>query len=121
MMQLVGFDFGFVGNYLSMANLNAISGDTLWANDVRLLLQKFENSGGLTFFQDFHLPLPVINYASGNMAFTSNLVYLSNYRFPLGILQFLLEGNAKHPELDMTLGYGSVRCHRIRFLFCGTL
>ncbi|MFQ6606144.1 MAG: DUF5723 family protein [Fidelibacterota bacterium] len=105
MMQLVGFDFGFVGNYLSMANLNAISGDTLWANDIRLLLQEFENSDGLTFFQDFHLPLPVINYASGNMAFTSNLVYLSNYRFPMGILQLLLEGNAKHPELDMTLGY----------------
>ena len=31
MLQLFGLDFGIVGNYLSLANLNAISGDTLWS------------------------------------------------------------------------------------------
>ena len=31
MMQVVGFDMGFAGNFLSLQNLNSLSGDTLYA------------------------------------------------------------------------------------------
>ena len=67
------------------------------------LFRQFEDAGGLAFSQDFHLPLPIINYSSGNMAFTSNLVWMSNLVFPIGILELLFYGNGKRPEMDMTL------------------
>ena len=31
MLQMFGFDFGIVGNYISFANLNALSGDTIYS------------------------------------------------------------------------------------------
>lgn len=115
MIQLFGVDFGIVGNWLSLSNLNAISGDTLFAlgqkpgnpkfdNKTRLL-NELEDTGGLTYFQDLHIPLPMLNYSSGNMALTSNTIILSNYSLPYGLLELGLSGNAHNPDVDMTLNY----------------
>ncbi|MEC8838680.1 MAG: hypothetical protein VYA09_00860, partial [Candidatus Neomarinimicrobiota bacterium] len=103
MLQVIGFDMGFAGNFLSLQNLNSLSGDTLYAlgenprnpNDDSKdkLFRQFEDAGGLAFSQDLHFPLPIINYSSGNMAFTSNLVWMSNLVFPIGILELLFYGN----------------------------
>ena len=57
------------------------------------------------FFQDFHLPIPVLNFAYENLAFTSNAIFLANYKLPIGLLELMMYGNADKPELDMTLGY----------------
>lgn len=115
MLQLFGVDFGIVGNWLSLANLNTISGKTLYAegenpenpndNSKTQLLNELKDSGGLTFFQDLHIPLPLLNYSSGNMALTTNTLILSNYQIPYGFMQLLLEGNANNPDIDMTLHY----------------
>ena len=77
MLQVIGFDLGFAGNFLSLQNLNSLSGDTLYAlgenprnpNDDSKdkLFRQFEDAGGLAFSQDLHFPLPIINYSSGNM------------------------------------------------------
>ena len=74
MLELFGFDFGIVGNYLSLANLNALSGDTLYSKGEKpgdpnfdnktALLQELEEGGGLNYFQDLHLPIPVMNFSS---------------------------------------------------------
>lgn len=115
MLQLFGLDFGIVGNYISLANLNAISGDTLYSkgedtnnpslDNKTALMNELEEGGGLNFFQDVHLPIPLLNFSSGNMALTTNTLILQNYRFPFGFLQLLLDGNADNPDIDMTLHY----------------
>jgi hypothetical protein len=115
MLQLFGLDFGIVGNYLSLANLNAISGDTLYSKGEKpghpnfdnksALLQELKEGGGLNYFQDLHIPLPILNFSSGNMALTTNTLILQNYRFPFGILQLILEGNVDNPDIDMTMNY----------------
>jgi hypothetical protein len=115
MLQLFGLDFGIVGNWLSLSNLNAISGDTLYSKGERpgnpnydnktALLQELEEGGGMNYFQDLHLPMPVMNFSSGNMALTTNTLILQNYRFPYGLLQLILDGNADNPDIDMTMHY----------------
>jgi len=115
MLQLFGLDFGIVGNYISLANLNAISGDTLYSAGERpgqpnfdnksALMNQLEESGGLTYFQDLHVPIPILNFASGNMALTTNTLILQNYRFPYGLMQLVLDGNADNPDIDMTMHY----------------
>ena len=127
MLQLFGLDFGIVGNYLSLANLNAISGDTLWSkgenpnnpsiDNKTTLLRELEDGGGLNYFQDWHLPIPLMNYSSGNMALTTNTLILQNYRFPYGLLQLILDGNADNPDIDMTMHYEIMGVNELAFTF----
>ena len=127
MLQLFGFDMGLSGNFISLENLNSLSGDTLYAegenprnpndNSKDRLFRQFQDAGGLAFAQNIHLPLPVINYSSGNMAFTSNLVWMSNIVFPLGILELLFYGNGKRPELDMTFNLEVFGINELGFTF----
>jgi len=81
------------------------------------LFRQFQDAGGLAFAQNIHLPLPIINYSSGNMAFTSNLVWMSNIVFPLGILELLFYGNGKRPELDMTFNLEVFGINELGFTF----
>ena len=46
MLQLGGFDFGVVGNYISMSNLYSLSGDTLSNNEKDLLYDNFKDNDG---------------------------------------------------------------------------
>ncbi|MBT3589580.1 MAG: hypothetical protein HOK52_12385 [Candidatus Marinimicrobia bacterium] len=103
--QLFGFDTGVIGNFISFETIAEYSGDTLYTADKDKLFENFEDAGGLTFFQDFHLPIPALNFTSGNLAFTSNAIFLSNFKLPIGLLEMMMYGNANKPELDMTLGY----------------
>ena len=83
MMQIGGLNFGLGNNYLSIAGLNWLSGDTLDSEEKSLILNRLENSNGLSFRMNGQAALPAINFASGNMAITSNLMYFSPTRCPL--------------------------------------
>ena len=102
MMQIGGIDLGLGNNYLSIARLNWLSGDTLDNEEKSLILNRLENSGGLTFDMNGQVALPAINFGSGNMAITSNLMYFSSYAIPAGMARLILEGNANNPNIDMT-------------------
>lgn len=127
MLQLFGVDFGIVGNYLSLANMNAISGDTLYSagekpgdpnyDNKTALMNELEEGGGLNYFQDLHLPLPILNFASGNMALTTNTLIMQNYRFPYGLMQLILDGNADNPDIDMTMHYEVMGVTEYAFTF----
>lgn len=117
MLQLLGFDFGMVGNYFSLSNLSDISGDTLNEREKEKLYSNFLNTGGMRFYQDMNIPLPLLNYASGNMAITSNLVVINRILVPTGIVRLLLYGNGNNPNLDMTLHYESMGVNEIAFSF----
>jgi len=127
MLQLFGIDMGIGGNFISLQNLNSLSGDTIYAagenpknpydDSKDRLFRQFDDAGGLAFRQDFHLPMPIINYSSGNMAFTSNLVWMSNLVFPIGILELLFYGNGRRPNMDMTFNVEVFGVNELGFTF----
>ena len=105
MLQLGGLDFGIGNNYISMAGMSALSGDTLESDDKTFIINRLENRGGLAFNINGQIALPGINFTSGNMALTSNIMYFSSYAIPAGMARLMLEGNASNPVIDMTFGY----------------
>ena len=105
MMQLGGIDFGMANNYLSMAAMQSLSGTFLDEDEKTLIINRLERNGGLAFNVNGLFAIPGINYASGNMAFTANFLYMGSYSIPAGLARLMLEGNANNPEIDMTIGY----------------
>ena len=77
MLQLGGLDFGMKNNYLSIATLNALNGDTLEQDEKSFILNRLDNNGGLRFDLDGHLAIPFLNFSLGNMVLSSNMNYLS--------------------------------------------
>ena len=61
MLQLYQSDRGFLGNFFSIENVAQFSGDTLNNKEKDELFENFEDGGGLSFFQDRHLPIPLLN------------------------------------------------------------
>ena len=53
MLQLGGLDFGLSNNYLSMAAMNALSGDTLDNDEKSTIINRLDSRGGLTFGFNF--------------------------------------------------------------------
>ena len=127
MLQLFGVDMGLSGNFISLEKLNSLSGDTIYAagenpknpydDSKDRLFRQFDDAGGLAFRQDIHLPLPIINYSSGNMAFTSNLVWMSNLVFPIGILELLFYGNGQRSDMNMTFNVEVFSVNELGFTF----
>ena len=117
MMQVGGFDLGLNNNYISMARLNFLSGDTLDSAEKTAILNRLENNGGLSFKMSGQAALPAINFASGNMAITSNLMYFSSYTMPAGMARLILEGNANNPNIDMTFNYEIMAVNETSFSF----
>ena len=117
MMQVGGFDFGMNNSYISMAKLNFLSGDTLDSAEKTAILNRLENNGGLSFRMTGQAALPAINFAAGNMAITSNLMYFSSYTMPAGMARLILEGNANNPNIDMTFAYEIMAVNETAFSF----
>ena len=117
MMQLGGIDFGMGNNYLSMAAMRALSGDTLDNDEKTLIINRLERNGGLAFNVNGLFAIPGINYASGNMAITANFLYMGSYSLPAGLARLMLEGNANNPEIDMTIGYEIMGINEMSFSF----
>ena len=117
MLQLGGLDFGISNNYLSMAAMNTLSGDTLDSDEKSAIINRFQSRGGLTLDLNGQVATPGINYASGNMALTSNILYMSSYALPAGMARLMLEGNANNPDVDMTLGFEIMGVHELGFSF----
>ena len=117
MLQLYQSDRGFLGNFFSIENVAQFSGDTLNNKEKDELFENFEDGGGLSFFQDRHLPIPLLNYSKGNMALTSNLVILNNFKIPIGLLELIFYGNGGKPDLDMTLNLEVLGINEFGFTF----
>ena len=117
MMQLGGIDFGMANNYLSMAAMQSLSGSFLDEDEKTLIINRLERNGGLAFNVNGLFAIPGINYASGNMAFTANFLYMGSYSIPAGLARLMLEGNANNPEIDMTIGYEIMGINEMSFSF----
>lgn len=117
MLQLGGLDFGIGNNYLSLAGLQALNGDTLNGDEKTFILNRLENYGGLTFNINGQLAVPGLNFSTGNMAITSNIMYFTSYVFPAGIARLFLEGNAYNPVIDMEFNYEIMAVNETAFSF----
>ena len=117
MMQFGGIDFGMANNYLSMAAMQSLSGSFLDEDEKTLIINRLERNGGLAFNVNGLFAIPGINYASGNMAFTANFLYMGSYSIPAGLARLMLEGNANNPEIDMTIGYEIMGINEMSFSF----
>ncbi len=117
MLQLGGLDFGMGNNYISMAGMSTLSGDTLDNDEKTFIINRLQNSGGLAFNVNGQIALPGINFTSGNMAVTSNIMYFSSYTLPAGMARLMLEGNASNPVIDMTLNYEIMAVSETAFSF----
>jgi len=116
-IQAFGFDVGILGNFFSINNIAAYSGDTLSRSEKDDLFAEFNRTDGLSFFVDTHLPLPFLNISKGNMAITANNVILQNYRLPIGLLELFFYGNQTKPKLDLEFNYEIAGLNEYGFSF----
>ena len=103
MMQIGQLDYGVLGNFFSIQNVAQYSGDTLDTKEKDEIFRQLRDADGMSFFTDLHFPTPILNISKGNLAFTTNNIFLSNTRLPIGLLEFLFYGNAEKTDLDMEL------------------
>ena len=106
MLQLGTFNFGFVNNYLSLENYTGLSGANLEANNQEKKKEIYDEIGdALRFTTDIHVGLPVLNYTSGNMAFTSDMIIVGDIGLPIDMFYLMLDGNPVDRPLDLTMQY----------------
>ena len=117
MMQGLQLDFGVVGNFFSIENIANYSGDTLDMKEKNQLFRQLEDSDGLGFFMDSHMPIPLLNISMGNMAFSANNMILQNYRLPIGLLELIFYGNGQKPNLDLEFNYEILGMNEYGFSF----
>ncbi len=107
MWQLSTINLGIVNNYFSLENWAGLSGADLERNNQEKKKEIFNEIGdALRLTVDTHMSLPALNFASGNMAFTSDLIIVGDIGIPKDLFHFILEGNDPiGKEFDLTLKY----------------
>lgn len=102
MWQMGTLNFGIVNNFFSLENTMGLSGKNLESESQKGKYEIYDQlRGGLRFSQDLHLALPAMNYASGNMAITNDLVTINDVKMPFDIFKFVLDGNSIGEPLDL--------------------
>lgn len=118
MWQMGTLNFGFVNNYFSLENWTGLSGVDLERNRQEKKQEIFNYvRDGLRFTADSHVGIPALNYTSGNMAFTSDLIVIGDIAFPEGIFRLILEGNKVGKSLDLALEFESIGLMEYGFSF----
>ena len=106
MWQMATYNFGLVNNFISWENFVGMSGRNLEAESQKGKYEIYDQlRDGLRVSQDLHMALPALNYASGNMAITNDLVTINDVNMPFGIFKFILDGNNINEPLDLELGW----------------
>jgi hypothetical protein len=107
-MNLGGFTFGIANNMLSVNNYNKINGadfiDPISADYVDK--QEFLDSidpAGWKLTTSLHMPIPVLNWAHGTTAYSSEMLIYGAFGLPKGFFQLMLEGNPIGQELNIDL------------------
>jgi len=117
MYQGFQFDFGLVGNFFSIENIAAYSGDTLDTKEKNAIFRELEAADGMSFFMDTHMPIPLLNLSIGNKAFSANNMILQNYRLPIGLLELIMYGNGQKTNLDLEFNYEILGMNEYGFSF----
>jgi len=102
MWQMGTLNFGLGNNFFSLENYADLIGKNLEAESQKGKYEIYDQiRDGLRFSQDMHLALPALNYASGNMAITNDLVEIFDVVAPFGLFKFALEGNPISESVDL--------------------
>lgn len=118
MWQMGTLNVGLVNNFFSLENWTALSGANLQRNRQEKKQEIFNQiRGGLRLTTDAHLALPALNYSSGNMAFTSDLIVVGDILLPEDLFHLILEGNEVGKPLDVMLNFESIGLMEFGFSF----
>ncbi len=107
-MNLGGVTLGLANNFLSVSNYNRFNG----ADFIDSTSSEYEDKQnflddipgeGIRFKTSMHLPVPVLNWARGTTAFSSEVVVFGDMGLPKALVLLLMEGNPIGQELDLTL------------------
>jgi len=112
--DIIDFKYAAFNNFLSLALFNKyFTGDRngdpfdldqkMAGRDIthkQHLLSQLKDEG-FFFGTGVSVPLPMMNISMGNYAFTSRVEYYMRNFLPLGMFQFLLEGNEVGKTLDL--------------------
>ena len=107
-MNLGGFTFGIANNMLSVNNYNKINGadfiDPISADyvDKQQFLDDIDPEGW-KLNTTLHLPIPVLNWARGTTAYSSEMLIYGAFGLPKGFFELMLEGNPIGQELKIDL------------------
>ncbi|MCH7851348.1 MAG: hypothetical protein IIC41_01030 [Candidatus Marinimicrobia bacterium] len=107
-MNLGGFTFGIANNMLSVNNYNKINGadfiDPISADyvDKQQFLDDIDPEGW-KLNTTLHLPIPVLNWARGTTAYSSEILIYGAFGLPKGFFELMLEGNPIDQELKIDL------------------
>ena len=107
-MNLGGITLGLVNNFLSVSNYNRFNGadfiDTTASEyeDKQKFLDDIPREG-IRFKTSMHLPIPILNWARGTTAFSSEVVVFGDMGLPKALVLLLMEGNPIGQELDLAL------------------
>ena len=107
-MNLGGFTFGIANNMLSVNNYNKINGadfiDPISADyvDKQQFLDDIDPEGW-KLNTTLHLPIPVLNWARGTTAYSSEMLIYGAFGLPKGFFELMLEGNPIDQELKIDL------------------
>ncbi len=107
-MNLGGLTFGLENNLLSIDNYNLVNGadfiDTL-SNDYvnkQTFLEGLPDDG-LRIRTSLYMPIPVINWARGITAFSSEVFIFGDMGLPKALFELLMQGNVIGDSLKLTL------------------
>jgi len=107
-MNLGSFALGLANNLLSVSNYNLVNGadfiDSTSADYVNK--QEFLDGipdDGMRFKLNMHMPMPVLDWARGTTAFSSDIIVFGDIGLPKAVVQLLMEGNTIGEDLDLNL------------------
>lgn len=120
MWQMGTINFGFVNNFFSLERWSGLSGVNLERNNQEKKNEIFNElaySHALNLTVDTHMAIPVMNYSAGNMAFTSDIVMVSDLSVPEDVFRLMLEGNPMGESMDISLDFETIGLAEYGFSF----
>jgi len=100
-----GFALNINNNFLTIYRYRKYNGQDFEANNGALKKSFLASlpSSGWRIFAGFHLPIPLVNYSSGNKAFTYDLLFITDIGIAKDLIRVLIDSNPINEKLDLTL------------------
>lgn len=108
--NIAGLNFVGTNNFVSLKSNAKYSGRDLTANGGKLqeeFLNEIPENGWRTNFS-LGVPMPLLNFSINNKAFTSDIIYLSDYYLSSDAMKILFGGVEKGIEYDLSLRYDAM-------------
>ena len=104
-INLAGLNYIVTNNFVSLKTNAKYGGKDITANGEKLqkeLISEIPNKGW-RYNSGVNIPLPLLNFSTGNKALTANFLYITDYYFSKPALEILFGGMEKDTEYNLDL------------------